>query len=478
MQVRPTLPNIVYVLFRHKWAMVLTVLAVMVGAGAYCLFATEYFEAQNDLYVKFGHDTTAPVNAASGIGPAQAALDQQNILNSLIAMLTSESLVEEVINEIGLKTLYPRIVASPPWFGTPLGAAARRMVKRDLTVQVARNANIIQVIYDHPDAKLAARTANLLVQKFITRELALLRDPQSSFLEQQLQQYRKTLVDAEAALDQFRNQTGISSLDEERTLLLKRRTDLETSIASNEAQVTALVNRREVLHAELQALPANVQFSDESDTSQSQLIQLQVQRQALLNNYRPESEVVRNIDRQIQKLAALQSAGNTRVKKEMPSVSHQDIEVDLNRVQAELHGLQEAQQTLEQQHAAVVRRLAALDTHDTRLQDLERQYQIADLNYRTYYQNYEQARIAEELNKQKITTISVIQTAIPPDRSTYPKDYMILPISAGIGLVLACLIAFFREGFDERLNLPLHVEDALKLGVLASMPRLKEAGAE
>jgi capsular polysaccharide biosynthesis protein len=40
-------------------------------------------------------------------------------------------------------------------------------------------------------------------------------------------------------------------------------------------------------------------------------------------------------------------------------------------------------------------------------------------------------------------------------------------------VVLAFLIAFFLEGLDERLNLPVQVEDALKLTVLASLPGLK-----
>src|SRR5580658_7495282 len=105
-------------------------------------------------------------------------------------MLMSGSLVDEVITEIGLQKLYPRIAASPPWTGTALGAAERRMIKHDLKVQVAKNANIIQVIYDHPDPELAAKTVNLLVNKFIARELAVLRDPRTSFLQERLEQYR------------------------------------------------------------------------------------------------------------------------------------------------------------------------------------------------------------------------------------------------------------------------------------------------
>jgi uncharacterized protein involved in exopolysaccharide biosynthesis len=223
-------------------------------------------------------------------------------------------------------------------------------------------------------------------------------------------------------------------------------------------------------------LPANVEFTIEDDASKTTLVQLQVQRQALLNNYRPDSQTVQKLEQQIQKLTDLQAQGQTRVSKQAPSVSHQEIEVDIHRAQAQLRGLQEQQQTLQQQRTDVARRLAALDGQNTTLQNLERQYQIADLNYRTYYQNFEQARIAEQLNKQKITTISVIEAATPADRSTYPKDSLILPISGGLAVILACLIAFFQESFGERLNLPFQVEDSLKLAVLASVPRLKGAG--
>jgi uncharacterized protein involved in exopolysaccharide biosynthesis len=478
MQATATFPRIVYVLFRHKRAMLYMFVAVMGMAVAYCLLATSYYESESDLYVTFGHDTSAPLNTSSGVGTAQEALDQQNILNSLIQMLTSGSLVDEVITEIGLEKLYPKIVKSPPWFGTPLGAAERRMIKHDLTVEVAKNANIVRVIYDHPDPELAAKTANLLVSKFTARELAVLRDPQSNFLQDQLAQYKTKLDKSEAALDEFRNQTGISSLDEERTLLLKQRADIESSIATNQAQVTEIENSKQVLQSELSKLPLNVAFADEDDASQSQLVQLRVQRQALLNNYRTDSQTVQDLEKQIQTLTDLEAGGQTRVSKEMPSVSHQDIEVDLNRDEAQLHGTREAQLTLQQERAEIVHRIAALDEQNTKLQDLERQYQIADLNYRTYYQYFEQARIDEDLNKHKITTISIVDQATPADRSTYPKDYLILPIAGGLAVILAFLFAFFLEGLDERLNLPVQVEDALKLPVLTSLPALKEAGAD
>jgi uncharacterized protein involved in exopolysaccharide biosynthesis len=202
-----------------------------------------------------------------------------------------------------------------------------------------------------------------------------------------------------------------------------------------------------------------------------------VQRQALLNNYRPDSQTVQDLEKQIHELNDLNAGGQTLVSKQMPNVSHQEIEVDLNRAEAQLRGVQETQSTLQAQLADLARRVATLDAQNTKLQDLQRQYQIDDLNYRTYYQYFEQAHIDEALNKRNITTISVIEPATSADRSTYPKVHLILPISVGIAVVLALLTAFFLEGLDERLNLPVQVENALKLPVLASLPSLTEARA-
>jgi uncharacterized protein involved in exopolysaccharide biosynthesis len=343
-------------------------------------------------------------------------------------------------------------------------------------VQVAKGANTIQVIYEHPDPELAAKTANLLVKRFIARELAVLRDPQSSFLKERLDQYHSQLIQAEAALDEFRNETGISSLDEERSLLLKRRADIESSFSNNQAQVTELENRSQVLRSELATLPQNVEYADEDNGAQSELVQLQLQRKALLINYREDSQTVQDVVKQIKELTDLQAAGQTRVSKQTPSVSHQDIEVDLNRAQAQIHGIQESQSTLQRQRGEVEHRLAELDRGNTKLQDLERQYQIADLNYRTYNQYFEQAGISEALNKQSITTISVIESATPADTPSKPNSSRILLISSGVSVALAFLIAFFLEGFDERLTLPAQVEEALRLTVLTSVPVLIETG--
>jgi polysaccharide biosynthesis protein PslE len=472
MIVQTTLPNIVYVLFRHKWLMLWT---FCIGVGLvviYSVVATPLYQAEADLYVKFGRDASSGVNISSGAGQASASADQENVLNSLIQLLTSDQLVGDVIQEIGLAKLYPAIAAKPPWVGTALGAAVRKMTRHGLTVKTVPNSNVIQLLYNHPDPLLAAKAVNLLVDKFTERELRLLRDPQSTFLQDQLDQFRGALRQAETALEQFRKQTGISSLDEERTLLLKQRADVESNADGNQAQVAELEQRRQTLQTELKSLPVNLKLSDDDINAQSQLLQLRVQRQMLLNNYRADSKSVINVEQQIAVLDRMAAQGATKLQRQMPSTSYQEIEVDLNRVSAQIAGLIGGQRTLETQHSDLDRRIAALDANDRKLKDLMRLYQIADLNYRTYFQNVQDARIADDLNKQKITTISEIQAADAPDIATYPKTMLLLVLGTVLSTLLALVIAFVREAFEERLNQPMQVERTLGIPVLASLPRV------
>ena len=472
MFVQTSVPSIVYVLFRHKWLIFCTLGIGMGLLGAYCLMATPLYQAEADLYVKFGRDTSGGVNISSGAGQANAGTDEENILNSLIELLTSDQLAEEVIQKIGLSKLYPGIEAKPPWYGTPMGAAVRKMTEHMLTVKTVPNSNVIRLLYDHPDPQLAARAVNLLVDKFTERELRLLRDPQSPFLQDQLNHFRESLRKAESNLAQFKRQSAISSLDEQRTLLLKERGDIESNIAANHAQVAELEHRTQALTTDLHKMSPELRLFDDDVDAQSQLLQLEVQRQTLLNNYRPDSETVINVDRQIAALNRVAAQGGTKLQRQMPNTSYQEIEVDLDSAAAQSTGLIAAQRILVAQHNALDRRIAALDANDRKLEDLTRQYQIADLNYRTYFQNVQDAHIADDLNRQKITTISVIQPADVPDIATYPKIPLILVVGSVLSMLLAITLAFMRETFEERFNLPLQVERILGIPVLASLPRL------
>src|SRR6185437_17167988 len=150
----------------------------------------------------------------------------------------------KVLNEIGVGTIYPDLIADPPARGTPLDAAIDRFGS-NLTVNNPRDTNVIEVSLLDEDAGVGARAVNLLVNRFIERDLKLFGDPQSNFLQHQLEFFREQVSKAQQAVAQFKIDNHISSIDEERTMLLKQRTDLDTTLKGVEAHVAEVASKKE-----------------------------------------------------------------------------------------------------------------------------------------------------------------------------------------------------------------------------------------
>ena len=344
MQVKPTIPNVLYVVFRHRSAIIWTFVVIFGLTVAYCLLGPQLYEVESNLYVKFGHDAGAPSDTSSGAGQANDALGQATVLVSLEALITSENLVGQVINEIGVDKLYPSIAKLPPWlywWGTPFNSALRKMIDHDLTVSTSKRRTSSR-------SSTSTRTRSsppgvrLVVDKFVAKRAFAAARSAIDFPRGAAGAVQEAARRRRGRSQALPRPTKISSIDEERTLLLKQRSDLEANLDVNQSQVDQLERQMQVLQAELTKLPPLVDVADQDDAAQTQLTQLQVQRQALLNNYRPDSVTVRNVEKQITELQQLVAQGHTKVGKQVPNGSHQQIEVNVDQDRAQLDGLRQA----------------------------------------------------------------------------------------------------------------------------------------
>ncbi len=65
--------------------------------------------------------------------------------------------------------------------------------------------------------------------------------------------------------------------------------------------------------------------------------------------------------------------------------------------------------------------IKTLDLQGKELKDLNREVSTNEMNYKTYQEKKEEARISDEMNRQKLANISVIQAAVVPSRPVKPK---------------------------------------------------------
>ena len=117
--------------------------------------------------------------------------------------------------------------------------------------------------------------------------------------------------------------------------------------------------------------------------------------------------------------------------------------------------------------------IKTLDLREKDLQGLKREVSTNDKNFRTYQDKKEEARISDEMNRQKLANISVIQAAVVPSKPIKPKKALNILLSIILGAVSGLGFAFLSEYTSQRFTSPDSVEQRLGLPVLVTIP-LKE----
>jgi uncharacterized protein involved in exopolysaccharide biosynthesis len=473
-----TTPSIIYVVFRqHRVILGCLLLSIMLTIG-YCLVATPLYQAETSLVVNFTRD---PSSTPGGHGASeQTPGDHEQIINSYVLMLQGSDLAQQVIGEVGLETLYPKIASDADSVQSPMERAVDRFLTKDVQVRVEKDSNVIDITLLNHSRAGAIHATEVLVNRFIEREAKIGRDPRLEFVQGQVDFYRKQVTDAQTAMRDFQLRNKISSMDEERTFLLQQRSDLEERLSAVQARVVEGTNKQAVLERQIAGLHEVVQLKVEDrdptlEAARGNLAELKLREQKLLTNFRDDSEVV--LDLRTQMLTLTQHIesyeGRTPLVRTEPNTAFEQIQVALIQARADLAAATESERTLSSQVEQLGARLAERDRQQPAFQDLERQYQIADQNYRTYLQGVQEARIADDLNNRKITSIAMFDSPDAPALPKYPRTALIVALGVFAGLVFGFGTAFLLEALDEKLNTPWQVANMLELPLLGSMALLR-----
>lgn len=464
------------VIFRHKIKIALTFLLCVVGAIAYATMAKPIYETRASLLVKFGRQADyRPEDALAG---PSVPLDRKEILNSHVRIMESRDLLETVLGAIGTKNLYPDIADNPALSQSERTNLAVQRFGDNLNAHALRESNVIELAFRDPDPEIATRAASILVDRFIDQQLRLFSDPQSGFMQQQVDVFRGQLTDAQEAVKAFKREHGISSLEEERTMLLQQRLAVDVTLKSGEARIAELERKAEVLGAGLQKISPEIElFRDTNpdrsiEEAKSKLMELSVRETQVLQTYRPDSPQAQAVRGEIATVRAAIAKGpvlSSQSVRTGRNQAYQDLSADALRTNAELGAQRASTELLRRQVTELDQRVQGLDRQQTALQDLMRQQQIAEVNYRTYLQRSEDARINDDLNRARITSISVIEKAQVPIRPVRPRKLAAVALGVALGLVLGLGIAFVFELLDDGFSMPVQIERAVGLPVLAAI---------
>ncbi|HEY3423789.1 MAG TPA: GumC family protein [Negativicutes bacterium] len=467
------------IIFKFKVRILAVFLSVVVAATIATFLVSPVYEADSSILVKIGREYVNRPEVGN-LAPVMS-LSQEEVTNSEIQILSNRDLIQKVIEAIKVENIYPELLQKPLDNISPLDAAIAIFQKK-MSVEGIKKSNVIQVTFQHKDPRVAAKALNLLVDFYKEKHLQVFSDPKSSFLESQLVAYDQKLKESETNLQSYKQKAGVFSLEEQRSLLLKQRSELDTALKNTQNIMYEMQKRIYTLKEQMKKFSESTTryTSTERDKiiveTKARLLALQLNEQALSKKYTETNRLVVNARKEIQTVKDFLKEQEEDISNKVKTGNsvYQNTEMDLIKAETELNAQKGKASAVNQQLSEVNRSIRALEFSEKNILQLKREQTINEKNFQTYMEKAEEARITEDMNRLKMSNISIIQKATVPVEPVKPKKALnilmgiIMGIFCGIGLALiseiTCLNFSTPEKVENRLSLPVLATIAQKEG--------------
>jgi polysaccharide chain length determinant protein (PEP-CTERM system associated) len=469
-------------IFRRRGLVLFTFLMVVAGTVLVTLVLPNRYDSRMKILVKNQRvDVAITPEATNGLNAASVDNDvSENQINSEIELLTSKDILTQVVNETGLAKLQQGLFSR----GTSEAQRTEKAVNdltRELVITPVRKANVITVSYSSNSPQLAAAVLKKLGDLYLEKHLKLNHPTGASdFFKDKADEYETQLKESEQNLTNFQQQNNLVVLSQQKDLTLQKTAEAKTKMLDAEAALNEATNRIDRVEQQLAAIPKRVvtqsrqlpnQYS--AERLNTMIVELQNKRTQLLTKYRPDDRLVREVDAQIKTTQdALSRAEQKTSVEEATDLNplRQTLETELSRARLDQAGAKARRDTLAGQLAQYDASLKKLEGDTAKHDDLEREKKQAEDNYQLYAKKREEARIADELDRQKITNVSIAETATVPQLPSSPNR----PVNLLMGLVLAAFLSlgtvFSAEMLSDAVYTPRQLEALTGAMVLATVP--------
>jgi uncharacterized protein involved in exopolysaccharide biosynthesis len=156
------------------------------------------------------------------------------------------------------------------------------------------------------------------------------------------------------------------------------------------------------------------------------------------------------------------------------NVTYQRLQEEFFRNEAEIKALKAKKDTQIGQLSEYRSKLEKLNRIEVELNELKHEIDMDRQNYRLYLTKFEESRISDAMDTEKIANVSLIEPARPPLKPVGPKVMLNMVLALFLGGFGGLGLAFFMEYLDDSLEKTDDVEECLEVPVLTSIPEMKK----
>jgi len=365
-----------------------------------------------------------------------------------------------VVKSLGPAVIYKDLNGA----GQELQNRAVIRFQKSLTISGIGETNVINIKFKHKSSRMAATTLETVMNLYLERHLEVhkRRDPQGFFRKQYLLLKDQTKL-AEEKLQAFRNQHDLTALDEEQSLLLRQEADLSTELNGIVSQEAETRSRIRQLHHHLTMTPETVPMDDQRlRTLQARLVELELQEHEVLTKYSDQSRLVKRVREEI-----------AIVRRKVAEQKSDIILQEILRNEVELQAMGGKEETKMAQLTAIRKRHEKLNRLVLEFDRLRQAVEVLREKYRLYLTKFEEARISEAMDREKIANVRLIEPVHIPIKPVNSTVGLRMVLATILGAVGGLGMAFFSEYLEDSLERDEDVENLLHLPVLASIPLLE-----
>lgn len=445
------LDDLVGLLLREIWVMIVVFLIVFLIGAAVTLTLKKTYTASASLFAGVGQEYVYQprVGQTAERGQAPAA---DEVAQAEAAILSSQAVKERVVRALGPAAFGD----GKPAKGTADQAriAALRALDSGLKVSATPGSAVIHVGYESDDPEKSARILNAVIDQYLTYRREVFQDRASPAIGAQRQAFENDLEAADAAYESFQSSNDVGDFAAAKAALAAAYQTTMADRLATQAQLAAADRRLQTLVAQQAAVPAEVALQQDLNISaQDQILQLRTERENLLARYTPQSQPVRDIETRIAALQQYVATGTAVGAKEVrtgPNPIWTELETTRINTQAERDSLAARLATVERQLSDIRQRQMTLTRQESENALLSGNREMLQASIREFQQREAQSRADGALVAAGADNVTVIERARAPTRGKSLKVPLLAAVFLFAGFTALCvglLRIFTRRGF-------------------------------
>ena len=473
--------------FRHQRTIVVTFLAVLLGAAIAALSTPPDYTATTKFLIERSRMDPV-VSPGQDQAPTRSEVTEEE-LNSEVEILQSDSVMQQVVVAAGLNKHKHLLDYVLYWNQTPEQKIERTAnhLKKELKVEAVKKSNLISVTYTNSDPNTAHKVLAVLDEAYLQKNLAV-HHPKGEFefFDQEAQSYQKNLADAETQLKVFSQQEGGVSPQMARDITLQKLNDFNATLQQTYADIASTEQRIDALEKQAGTTPQRIttQSSASDDASvlqnlKSTLMTLELKRTELLTKYQPTYPLVLEVDKEISDTKTQITTEESKPLKAETTdrnATYSWISEELAKAKADDSALKAKATSIQLIVAKYQSTAHELDQKGIQQQDLLRKVKTEEDNFLLYEHKREEARMTDALDQTRILNVAIAEQ---PGTPALPSNsrWLVFGLGAVLALAISAGAAFTLEYTNPSFRTPSEVLSELNIPVLAAVPHYTHAFA-